>query len=170
MLRTLLIPAFLAGLFAAGTGCEVFNDDDDEVKVRRDRDRVSRRDTYNDTYRDRTRDTTYDRVDRRTDDAVLSGSGTTGRGLDRIPRRAERVDAAQGTSELTYAARRDGTIYVYDVDADQLVYTGTLRDGQRFVLDPDDNLAEIDGRKVLDRDLKSSHRFRLYFAEDSLRN
>ncbi len=175
--RHLVVPAVGSLLLFAAVGCESDNDDRD---VRRDRrDRITDRrvdDSRYDRDRDYDRETRVDRdarigdrdrvdrIDRRDvddDDAVVAGARLSG-----IPRNARRVDSAQGTTEMMFRATRDATIYVYDADADRVVYTGTLRDGDKFVLDPNDNIALVNGKKVLDKDLKSRHVFRLYVLED----
>jgi hypothetical protein len=150
----LALLALVASLFVASAGCE--SDSPPDHHRRTDRTRISDRSIDRD-------DDAYDREHRLDDrDAVLSSD----RVLSGVPRNARRIDSAQGSSEMMYTARRDATIYVYDADADKVVYTGSLQDGDRFVLDPNDNLALINGKKVLDRDLKSRHVFRLYVLED----
>lgn len=152
--RLLFVSAVLFGVVAAA-GCESAEKDRDRNRDRvRSRERISR-DPDTDRRRDR-------------DDVIIS-EGDRGRGIDAIPRRALRIDPGRGTAEMTYKARRDGTLYVYDVDDDQIVWQGTLRDGERFILDPTDGVALIDGKAVLERDLRPRHAYRLYFAENGLR-
>lgn len=163
VLRLLLVPALLM-TFAAAGGCEMLGGEEEKDRDRKERrrDRISRdRDRDTDLRRDRDRDR---------DDIVISGDASDGaRGLDAIPKRAVRIDQGRGASEVTYKARRDGTLYVYDVDDERIVWQGTLRDGERFILDPIDGVALVDGKRVLDRDLRPRHVFRLYFAEDNVR-
>lgn len=95
---------------------------------------------------------------------------TSTRGMDEIPRSAERVDTASSTSSssrLTYEPTRAGTIYVYDADADRLLYAGAVRDRDRFVLDPAGGRATLNGRTVYSGDLSSRGRYRLYFDRDT---
>ena len=170
-LQQLILPACAALMLLGPVGCESDSSDsrtssrssdrlnderyDREVRVDRDLDRDLDARDYERISRDR--DLDRDRYD----DAALSGARLTG-----IPRDARRVDSAPGTRELFYDARRDATVYVYDADADKVVYTGKLRDGDRFVLDPNDNMALINGKKVFDQDLKSRHVFRLYVLDN----
>ena len=84
------------------------------------------------------------------------------RGIDEIPKTANRVD--EGNSpRLTYSPRRDGTLYVYDYDDDKLLYSGGIRADDRFIMDPADNRATVNGRTVLGTKLNPNHRYRLYF-------
>lgn len=175
MKRWILLP-LLAVTCLAGTGCELDNDDKDadRKRTRRDRyrdrdDRVIGRDP--DRVRDRDLDVDVD-VDRDRDrDRVRERDRDRDRSLERrsmdtLPPRAIRLQQTEARQEATYTAERNGRIYVFDVNEDAIIYSSRLFAGERFVLDPDDNLATIDGRTVLDRDLKSDHRFRLYFALD----
>jgi hypothetical protein len=91
-----------------------------------------------------------------------SGSGDESRAG--IPEDARLVDGGMGL--LRYTTRSAGRIYVYDVDARELVFQRDLARGQEFALVPDQNLATVDDRKVFDRDLKRRHDHRLYFLSD----
>ena len=84
------------------------------------------------------------------------------RGMDEIPREAVAVEGGEGKG-LRYEPARDGTIYVYDVDDDRVVYVGRLQSKERFVLDPEGNRATIDGTAVFRSDLNPRNRYRLYF-------
>lgn len=127
---------FLASLLSLGTiGCSSLDDDD---RISRDRDRY--------------------------DDPVLSG-GRVDRDSDasrHLPRDARIVDEGRDTT-LRYVARDRGTVYVYDVDAGTVVWNDTVRDGDRVHVDPDKNRIEVNGREATKIDLKSDHRFRIYF-------
>src|SRR5438552_11732861 len=97
----------------------------------------------------------------------VSRSDTKMRSLG-IPTGAVQVD--EGTDRLTYTPRRSGTVYVYDVDDDRLVYQGRVRDGDRLTIDPETNRLELNGRQVVDRDLKRKDRHRIYFFSDRQRD
>ena len=105
------------------------------------------------------KDKDRDRKDReRLDDRPAS----RGRGMDEIPPGATAVEGGEG-SRLEYEPSRDGVIYVYDADADQVVFVGRIRDRERFRLDPDGGRALINSRTVMRSDLNPRHRYRLYF-------
>jgi hypothetical protein len=88
---------------------------------------------------------------------------STGRGLDEIPAQAKRVEAGSGPV-LSYEPTSDGVIYAYDVDNDQVVYVGRIRDRERFRLDSDRGQGLINSRTVFrSGDLNPRHRYRLYF-------
>ena len=160
--RWMLLP-LLALMCVGGVGCESDNDDRDRD---RDRDRLSRRERERLRDRDDRVISRSPDVDRDADVVVDVDRRDPDRGFDMIPRRAVRIRVIEGNQEVTYTPDRDGTIYVYDVEADEVVYDGRVRRGEVFLIDPDDNKATIDGRTVLREDLKSSHRFRIYFAVD----
>jgi hypothetical protein len=84
------------------------------------------------------------------------------RGMSEIPREAVAVEGGEGVG-LRYEPARDGTIYVYDIDADRVVYVGRLQSKERFVLDPSGNRATVDGKTVFRSDLNPRNRYRLYF-------
>ena len=86
----------------------------------------------------------------------------TSRGIDEIPQSANRVDEGD-SPRLTYSPRRDGTLYVYDYDDDRLLYSGGIHADDRFIMDPADNRATVNGRTVLGAKLDPNHRYRLYF-------
>jgi hypothetical protein len=81
-----------------------------------------------------------------------------------VPKKSHIV--AEGNGDLSYKTSRDGTIYVYDVDSDVTLFRQRIREGQRFTLSPEQNLATLDGKKVHTEDLKKKHQHRLYFERD----
>lgn len=127
--------ASLAALLALGTaGCSSSDRDD---RISRDRDRY--------------------------DDPILSGERVE-RDSDasrKLPRDANIVDEGRGS--LRYNVRDRGIVYVYDVDAATVVWNDKVDDGDRVSVDPDKNKIEINGREATKIDLKSDHRFRIYF-------
>ena len=73
----------------------------------------------------------------------------------------------QGTGKtLRYDAERDGRVYVYDEDDDRVVYTGRLYRGEEFVADPDRDLLAVNGKRLDDVNLRSAHRYRVYFMRN----
>jgi len=81
-----------------------------------------------------------------------------------VPKKSQVV--ASGNGDLSYKAGRDGTVYVYDEDDDTTLFRQRIREGQRFTLSPQQNLATLDGKKVYNDDLKKKHQHRLYFERD----
>jgi hypothetical protein len=109
----------------------------------------------------------------RSDEPVLSGErrGDVERASGaarKVPRDAEVVDEGRGDT-LRYTARGDGTVYVVDSNADTVIWSGPIRDGDRITVDPGKNRIEINGREQANIDLKSGDRFRLYFLRGSSR-
>ena len=135
----------------AGGGCDSENTDRDAQKRQKRLDRQERRE------RDRAQAS-----DTQAPDPVIGRRDRSVRGLDEVPTTATRVDEGTGP-RLTYAPTRDGTLYVYDVDDDRVVFSTRVRQDERFVLDPDANRATLDGQTVLGTGLVPRHRYRLYF-------
>lgn len=129
----------MAGCSALGIGDD---DNDDDIRVSRD-DRSSR-----------------------DDDVVLSGDrdvDVAGSTANKVPKDARVVDSGSGS--LTYTAREDGSVYLYDEDARRVVWDERIRDGDRVAIDPDNNRIDLNGRAQSRIDLTSDHRFRLYYLE-----
>ena len=174
---TLRIRWFLCVLSAAvalsAVGCESMNGnaEDEEKIARRERNQRAR-----ERERELDRDLNLDRDrDRDRPDSVISrdpeprdrrDTGRVGErrraGMDEIPRGAVAVEGGEGEG-LRYEPSSDGTIYVYDVDEDRVVYVGRVQARERFVLDPSGNRATIDGKTVFRSDLNPRNRYRLYF-------
>lgn len=85
-----------------------------------------------------------------------------------LPRNAKRVTDGRGV--LTHTAARDGRVYLYDVDDRTLIDNRPMRRGQEYRVDPDQDKATLDGKKVYDNDLKRDHNHRLYFLADNSRD
>jgi hypothetical protein len=85
-----------------------------------------------------------------------------------IPRDARKV--AEGTGALSYSARSDGRVYLYDIDDRTVVDNRTLRRDERYSANPDQNRIQIDNKKVSDQDLKRKHNHRIYFLSDDRRD
>lgn len=81
-----------------------------------------------------------------------------------IPRDARRV--AEGSGNLSYTARRDGRVYVMDLDDRVVLDNRAMRRNQVILVNPDANRITLDNRKVFDGDLKRKHNHRIYFLED----
>jgi len=72
----------------------------------------------------------------------------------------------EGSGQLSYMARDDGRVYLYDVEDRAVVDSRPVSRGQEYLVVPDDNRVTLDGRTVLDRDLKSRHAHRIYFLSE----
>jgi hypothetical protein len=85
-----------------------------------------------------------------------------------IPDDARTVDEGIGT--LKYTAREDGRIFVMDMIDRAAIFDYHLNKGQDFELVPDRNRANVEGKRIYDKDLKRQHAHRLYFLSDDRRH
>ena len=88
-------------------------------------------------------------------------AGCTGTGKSAIPQGADEVTSGRGV--LRHTVQRDGRVWVYDAETDKMVYTGTVRDGDRIAVDPDRNQITVGGTTVSEQPLVRDHKYRLYF-------
>jgi hypothetical protein len=71
--------------------------------------------------------------------------------------------SASGNMQLTYTAPQTGTIWVYDVNSDRIIYSGPIGANQSVVVDPSANQITLDGRVVFDKGLNGGDQNRIYF-------
>lgn len=135
-----------------GTGSSDDYDRDDPISGR---DPVSR-DRYDDRYDDRSGN-----GDDVTLDDILDGDRDSDRGYAAIPRTARMLDESRG--EISIEAPDDGRMYVYDVDARRLVYSTSVRRGERFTVKPEIDKISLDGVVVFDSNLERRNEHRVYF-------
>lgn len=69
----------------------------------------------------------------------------------------------EGNGKLAMMAPDDGTVYVYDVPADRIVYSGKVEKGQTVALDPDKDQVMINGRVATERVLHRGRQHRIFF-------
>jgi hypothetical protein len=144
--------ALLLGL----AGCETNKDQD---RDERDADRLARRERRRE--RDRLRDDDTVIASRR--DRLDDRTSRRTRGMEEIPSGATEVEGGLTAGRLEYEPTRDGVVYVYDEDDDQVIYVARVRDGERFRLEAENDRATINTRTVFRGDLNPRHRYRLYF-------
>jgi hypothetical protein len=78
-----------------------------------------------------------------------------------VPRYSQVV--AEGHQKISFRVHNDGAVYVYDLHNGERILSHTLRDGDKFVFDPDHNTAHVNGHKIFDHDINSKHTYRIYF-------
>ena len=152
--------ALLAGGFLAA-GC---SSDEKKPAKPHHKDRISHADPTYDPAREPNPVISHDRAPRDTTSDRTADRSADRRGLQEVPTTAQRVDSAAGAAgALDYETSRDGVMYVYDEDADRVVFVGRMRDRERFRLDPEGGRALINSKTVYRGDLNPRHRYRLYF-------
>lgn len=84
------------------------------------------------------------------------------RGEASIPRDAKLADS--GSGNLRYTAPSDGRVWLRDAEnRDTIIYTGKIYRGDDIFVEPAANRVSINGRKVLEYDLKKNHKHQLFF-------
>ncbi|MBC7782208.1 MAG: hypothetical protein H7144_00095 [Burkholderiales bacterium] len=82
-----------------------------------------------------------------------------------VPSGAEVVVESRGTEDLSYKARENGRVYLYDQTNSRLVATFNIKKGQRVTVVPANDNAAIDGRIVLEgKGLSRRSTYRLLFG------
>ena len=84
-----------------------------------------------------------------------------------VPSGARLVREVDSRGGVSYKTPHDGRLYVYDVDSRRMVWSGAMRDGERFTIDSQNGRATIEGQSINNRDLNADHQYRLYFVEGS---
>ena len=163
MLRQFTLLAALSVTAIGTIGCEETDRSSSSSRRDRDDDRIS--DRYDRRDDDLRRGDLDDDVigrdpDRRRDDTLERSSG-----MRDIPRDAVKVEEGVG-DRLRYEADRDGRVFLYDQDDDRVVYSGNVYRGEDLVVDPDNDVLSVNGKRLGDVNLRTKHRYRLYFMRD----
>ena len=92
---------------------------------------------------------------------MLVAAGCESDRMSNIPPSA--TVSSSGNMQLTFTAPQPGTVWVYDVNNDRIVYSGSVAPNQSVVVDPTTNQITVDGRVVFDKGLNSGDQHRIYF-------
>jgi hypothetical protein len=71
--------------------------------------------------------------------------------------------SAEGDSRLSFRAPNDGTVYIYDTDANRLVYSGQVEKGQLLVLDPGQDELTLDGKTLTEKRIDRGDKHQIFF-------
>ena len=74
----------------------------------------------------------------------------------------------QGNGVITATAPHDGTVYVYDVGADRVIFSGAVAKGQVITVNTDQNKVLVDNQVRSDRTLNQWNKHRIYFDDTPL--
>ena len=74
--------------------------------------------------------------------------------------------AVQGNEKLAYTAPHDGTVYLYNVGNDQIIYSGAVHEGDEVVLDPKEDKLTVAGKTAFEKGIDRGNTHRLYFDSD----
>jgi len=73
----------------------------------------------------------------------------------------------EGDKLLTYNAAQDGMVYVFNRNANEVVYSGQINRNQSITVDPEKNQILLDGRMVSENTLRNGDRYRIFFQPAS---
>jgi hypothetical protein len=75
--------------------------------------------------------------------------------------------AAEGNGLLTYRAGNNGTVYLFNRNANEVVFTGQIQRGQAIVVDSTKNQVLLDDKIVAENTLRRGDTYRIFFAPES---
>jgi hypothetical protein len=93
----------------------------------------------------------------------------TGCAADRhedIPKSAPMV--AKGETDVTWAAPSEGDVYVYDQSEGKMLYSGRVERGDNLVVDARKDRILLDGRTVMDKQIRDHNEIEVFFRENPL--
>lgn len=138
--------ALTAGCESLGLGGDTENNNDGSVPPRRDR--VSQKDRDRGGY-----DGTAMKYPADFDHGIPSGAHL-----------AREIDT---NGSVSYKAPHEAKLYMYDVDARRVIWSGVVRDGERFRFDSRDGKASVGDQSIMNnRDLNPDHQYRLYTVDN----
>jgi hypothetical protein len=76
---------------------------------------------------------------------------------------------AQGEKTLTYRAPEEGTIYVYDKNGNNVLYSGRLQRDEMVQVDAMRDKILVDGRTVMDKQIRDHDQINVFFRREPLR-
>jgi hypothetical protein len=83
-----------------------------------------------------------------------------------VPADARSVAKQSGNNPVNFTAPRDGTVYVYDRSAGRMVYSGRVQQGETLELDPRRDNVRLEGRVVLEKDLRDLNEYQVWFEDE----
>ena len=91
--------------------------------------------------------------------AVLAGCAAKGKMA--IPEGADAVKTDTGS--VSWDAKHDGEVWVYEADTDKMIYTGPVHDGDTVRVNAAGDTITIGGKTVSERKIDDEHKYRIYF-------
>jgi hypothetical protein len=82
-----------------------------------------------------------------------------------VPADARSIAKQKGSNPINFTAPQAGTIFVYDRSNKKMVYSGRLVQGDTVEIDPKRNNIRMDGRVVLEQQLRDLHEYQVWFDE-----
>jgi hypothetical protein len=86
-----------------------------------------------------------------------------------IPKSA-RLMAEDRASKVDFVAPDDGQVFVEDNSSNKLLYSGTMREGERLAINPIKDQITINGQMVRDQKIRDLNEVRVFFQPDPSAN
>ena len=83
-----------------------------------------------------------------------------------VPADARSIARQTGSNPVNFTAPEDGNIFVYDRSTQKMVYSGRLRRGDTLELDPKRDEIRVDGRSVLESNLRDLNEYQVWFDKE----
>jgi hypothetical protein len=96
----------------------------------------------------------------------LLSTGCGSQHPESVPADAQSVAKQTGTNAVNFTAPRDGTVYVYDRTQKEMLYSGRVRQGETLELDPKRDKVRLEGRVVMEKDLRDLNQYQVWFDEE----
>lgn len=77
-----------------------------------------------------------------------------------------RLMAEDRASKVDFVAPDDGQVFVEDNSSNKLLYSGTIREGERLAINPLKDQITINGQMVRDQKIRDLNEVRVYFQPD----
>ena len=96
--------------------------------------------------------------------ALFAGAGcASDERPDQVPGNATMI--SEGSQNVIASAPHDGTVYVWDKNADKMVYTGKVAKGDNIRVDAKHNKVFYNDKLAVETDLTDSHNYRVFFDQ-----
>lgn len=83
-----------------------------------------------------------------------------------VPADAKSIAKQSGSNPVNFTAPNDGSVFVYDRSEQKMVYSGRLREGETLEVDPRRDKVRLDGRVVLEKQLRDLNEYQVWFDEE----
>jgi len=95
---------------------------------------------------------------------ILLAVGCAKERHDDIPKSARLISENRGN--IDFVAPEHGMVYVYDHSSGAMLYSGRIRDGETLRVQPKDDRITLEGRTVMDKQIRDNDDLKVFFQPD----